>query len=376
MDSKREDPAVIELSSGVVARYSTIGIFVLAAFYTLYFAAEFLIPVVSAFVLNMVFAPIPRGLRRMGIPYSLSAGLVVISLVAILLGAFYGLSTQVTAWIDRTPEILRELPDRIQALRQPIDDVVKVGEDIQGAAEAGAGQKMPQEVVIKKGSPTAELIASVRSVGFQFILALFLLFFLLASGDMFTEKAIKVMPRLRDKRRALLISRHVTQEVSNYLFTITIINTALGVVIGLVMSVLGMPNPLLIGVMAALLNFVPYFGAIIGALIVGAVGLVTFDSLGQALVVPVLYVLLNSIEGYLVTPSVLSRRLTLSAPVIFLAIGLWGFLWGITGALLAVPILIITKVVCDQVGALNNFGEFLSGKRPREPDSVENFGAA
>lgn len=124
----------------------------------------------------------------------------------------------------------------------------------------------------------------------------------------------------------------------------------------------GMPSPVVWGVMATILNFVPYFGAIVGGIIVGMVALITFPTVEYAVSIPLIYLALTSLEGQFVTPSILGRRLTLNPLVIFVTVVLWGWLWGVPGALLAVPILVTFKVICDNVDSLRPIGEFLSGR--------------
>ena len=186
-----------------------------------------------------------------------------------------------------------------------------------------------------------------------------LLYFLLASGDLFLRKLVRVLPRLSDKKRAIEIARQTEGHISTYLSTVTLINIALGLIVGVAMHLVGMPNAILWGVMAGLLNFIPYLGALATAGILAIVSVLTFDSLGRALVAPLLYLAINTVEGYLVTPMLLGRRLTLNPVVIFLGIILWGWLWGIPGALLAVPILATFKIFCDQIEPLAPIGEFL-----------------
>jgi predicted PurR-regulated permease PerM len=201
---------------------------------------------------------------------------------------------------------------------------------------------------------------------------LILLLFLLASGDMFYEKLVKSLPTLTDKKRGVRIARTVQREVSRYLLTISLINTGLGAVIAAGMLAIGMPNPVLWGVLAALLNFIPYLGSLLGIVLVGLVALVSFDAIWPALLAPLIYLACTAVEAQLVTPLVIGRRLEMNPVVIFLAIAFWGWLWGIVGALIAVPLLVILKVFADHVESLSAAGEFLSARDvPQVPDDEE-----
>jgi predicted PurR-regulated permease PerM len=179
------------------------------------------------------------------------------------------------------------------------------------------------------------------------------------------------MPTLTDKKTALRIVHAIEGEVSRYLLTITAINCCLGLLVGASMGLLGMPQPALWGIAAGLLNFIPYIGAAAGILAVAAVAIVTFPTLAAAAMPPLAYLILNVIENNLVTPLVLGRRLELNAVVILVALAFWGWMWGIVGTFVAVPLLVVTKVFCDHFPALHNFGEFLSGQ-PSQADASED----
>jgi len=155
--------------------------------------------------------------------------------------------------------------------------------------------------------------------------------------------------------------REMEDDVSFYLLTISLINAGLGIAIGTAMYLLGMPNAVLWGVMAALFNFVPYLGALVGAGVVGLVALLTVEQPLAALLPPLVYLTLTSIEGYLVTPAMLARRLTLNPIAVFLSLILWTWVWGIGGALLAVPLLATFKICCDHIEPLKPIGTMLEG---------------
>jgi predicted PurR-regulated permease PerM len=168
-----------------------------------------------------------------------------------------------------------------------------------------------------------------------------------------------VLPRLSDKKKAVQIARETQAQVSTYLLTTTLVNVAFGVIVGFAMYLLGMPNPVLWGVLAGVTNFVPYLGAVACTVILGAVALVHYDSVGQALVVPAVFQILNILEGNVITPMLIGRQLSLSPVVIFTAVLFWGWIWGIPGALLAIPITAVIKIACDHIEGLSALGEFL-----------------
>jgi predicted PurR-regulated permease PerM len=194
---------------------------------------------------------------------------------------------------------------------------------------------------------------------FELMVVVILLYFLLASGDLFLRKLIHVLPRFQDKRKAVQIAREVEDNISTYLITVALINACLGTTGGIAFWLLGMPDPWLWGALGALLNFIPYLGALSVISLTGLVAAATFPSLGHALLVPASYLGLSIIEGNFINPWIVGRRLTLNPVVIFLGLTFWGWLWGIPGALLAVPMLAMFKIFCDHIEPLAPIGEFL-----------------
>lgn len=176
---------------------------------------------------------------------------------------------------------------------------------------------------------------------------------------MFLRKLIRVLPRLGDKKRAVEIARQIENDISAYLVTVTMINGCLGVATWGAMALLGVPNPLLWGVLAWATNYIPYLGAMVMYAVLTMVGFLSFDTVTQALMVPGAFGVLNILESYLLTPLVLGRRLTLNPVVIFLGLTFWGWIWGVTGAILAVPIMVVFKIFCDHSEPLASVGEFL-----------------
>jgi predicted PurR-regulated permease PerM len=187
-----------------------------------------------------------------------------------------------------------------------------------------------------------------------------LLYFLLAYVGVFLAKLIKLMPTLSDKKRAVTIAYQIQAQISRYLFTITMINVGLGITVGTTVGFLGLPNPILWGVLVAVLNFVPYLGALTGicCMLLGA--LLSFDSLGFALIFPATYLAFAILEGNFITPFVMGRSLTLNPVLVLLSLTFWGWIWGIIGVILAVPILAAFKIFCTHVEPMEPLAEFMS----------------
>lgn len=360
------EPAVTAGFSDGQARLLTIavtGMMLILTAGTLYFARDFFLPIVLAILFGLVLRPIVRWLARRGVPAPLSAVVLVVCLVAALGAGIFYLSSPIAGWIDNAPRIGLELKLKLAELRESVEAVQRASEEVE-AATSGSSDPAVQQVVVKEPGLLSRMATGIPDAVAEGLLCVVLLLFLLASGDMFLEKLIRVMPRMRDKVHALRIARNVEAEISHYLATVTAINVGLGVAVGAGMAVIGMPSPWLWGLAAAMLNFLPYIGSIVGIVMVSAVALVSYDTLGQAAAAPAIYLTLTTLEGQFITPLILGRRLSLNPIAIFVALAFWAFLWGLVGAFMAVPLLIILKVIADHSPSLAALAEFLSGRRP------------
>ena len=229
-----------------------------------------------------------------------------------------------------------------------------------------------QRVVVAQPGILSQAAGNLLSAGTTAAITFVLSLFLLASGTMFYEKIIQSFARLSEKKRALRVVYDVEREISRYLLTVAVINAGLGAVIGLGLWALGMPNPAVWGVAAAALNFLPYIGALTTILLVACISLISFDTLTYAMLAPLFVILCNIVEGQLVTPLVVGRRLEINAVAIFIAVAFWSWLWGFVGALIAVPLLVIIKVFCDHFDAWRHVGNFLSAQQMPETAEAES----
>lgn len=334
-----------------------IGLFLIASFYTLYFARALILPFVLALLLNFLLRPVVRLLKKIHIPEFAGAALVLI----VLLGsAGYGvmrLSGPAAEWINKAPESLHQIESKVGFLRKPLEGVNNAVEELKSIARMGAEKK--PEVEIKPPGITDAVLTGTREVIAKSSVMFILLYFLLASGDLFLRKLIKLFPTLRKKKEIVRITREVEHHASRYLYTVALINILMGVSIGVGMSLIGLPNPVLWGAMAGFLVFLPYIGPLIGISIVTIVAFLTFPNLGRVLLAPGIYIALEIIQGQIVTPMVLGLRFTLNPVAIFIWLIFWAWMWGIIGAMLAFPMLTIFKILCDHIRSLAPIGEFL-----------------
>lgn len=337
----------------------------IALFVTAYFAKDLILPIVLGFLLALTLSPLERSLHRAGMPHVVAGFLLVSATGLVIFAIIAGSAGTVALWSDELPRMGAEIQAKLRGMTAAVEDVRAVTEGVEKMSTENGG---PEEVVVKQPTLLDNAFETVSTVGATIAVALVLALFLLSSGPLFYLKIIQAFPTLAGKKRALTTVYDVEKRVSRYLLTITVINACLGLCIGVYLMLLGMPRGYVWGIAAFLLNFLPYLGGVIGSVIVGAIAIVQFDSLGYALLAPLGYQLLTGIEGQLITPYLVGRRLAMNTVAVFLTVVFWGWLWGLAGALVAVPFLVVFKVICENFEPLHTIGNFLSGERPVEED--------
>jgi predicted PurR-regulated permease PerM len=339
------------------------GLFVLALLAGLYAAQEIILPVVLAFMLNLLLEPVLHMLeRRLRVPRMLGALLLIGLVFCTIVGFGTAMSGPAGSWAAKLPEGVPRLQEHLSFLRAPIAAVRQFMQQAQGYV---GGDARP-----RAGAPPAPAIGSdfwlalfsgTRAFAGGFLETVLVLFFLLLSGDTFLRRLVEILPSFSDKRQAVEISEHIKRDISAYLITITIMNAAVGVATALAMWLCGLGDPMLWGVVAFLLNYVPILGPTIGIVTFTLAGLLTASTLWWALLPAALYLLIHLVEGETITPILLARRFTLNRVLVILALIFWYWMWGVPGAILAVPMLAITKIICDRIRMLAAFGHFLEG---------------
>lgn len=333
-----------------------VGLFILAVLYTLHFAQAFILPIVLAILLDFLLSPVVRALRRIGLPEPLGAALLVIALLAVLGYGVYRLAGPAAAWVARAPESIATVQQRLRTSGGAMEQVTRAAEKVEQATDLDGSTP---EVQIKGPSLSRQLFGGTAAFASAATVVIFLSYFLLAVGDLFLQKMVTVLPQFKDKKTAVRIARETEAQISIYLFTATLINVGVGVAVGVGLALLGMPNPVLWGVVAGVLNFVPYLGATAMTVILGLAALLAFEDTSRALLVPAVPIVVNMIEGNFLTPMIQGKRMQMNTVALFIGLVFWWYLWGIPGAILAVPMMSAMKIMCDHIESLAPIGEFL-----------------
>ncbi|ALA17283.1 hypothetical protein AL346_07505 [Chelatococcus sp. CO-6] len=337
-------PVDEELFWKTITRLAVIGIFVMTFGAVLMATRAVTAPVCAAIIVGSIVGPLVEHMARRGVPPFLSS----IGLVSIFIAALYLLaltfSDQVNTWIERAPEIGGILEERFQAMRESVGFLRRIE---RGLSDVGRGGAI--DVQVSETSLLETALAAATPAVAQFLLfAGTLIFFLAGRAQMKRKLVVGFMTR-EARLMALQIVSEIERALGRYLGTVTMINAGLGIATGIAMWLIGLPSPALWGLLAFVLNFVPYIGAVLTTLTIFAVGLVSFETLGMAVLPPVVFLALTTLEGQFITPSVVGRRLTLNPFIVFLAVAFWTWIWGPIGAFLAVPILIVTVVLLEHV---------------------------
>jgi predicted PurR-regulated permease PerM len=335
------------------------GLLILALFYTIYFMRSLLLPLVLALLLSYLLRPIVRAAARLHVSPPFSAAIILLSFVGLIACAVSFLAAPAAAWLEKAPYSLQQFQSKLIPLRGPIQNVAKASGEIEKITTPAEAQ--PKLAVEVKRHPIADALF-VRTPEFivSTVMLIILLYFLLAYDGVFLTKLIKLLPTLADKKRAVSIASEIETHVSRYLFTVTLINLGLGTAVGTAAGLLGLRNPVMWGAMVAILNFVPYLGALTGIICMTLGAVLSFDSFGYALIFPAVYLLFAILEGNFITPLVMGRSLTLNPVMVLLSLSFWGWMWGIAGIILAVPILAAFKIFCAHLKPTEPIAEFLS----------------
>jgi predicted PurR-regulated permease PerM len=334
-------------------------LFVLALLATAYVVSEIVLPLAFAIVLKLLLQPALRVLEGLHLPRILGALLLILALIGMIAGLGTAISGPARTWTAKLPEGIPRLEERLSLVRLPINTLQLFLQQVENIGGTGAS---PNGAISERGATLLmKLFTGTQNFASGFFTTLLFLFFLLVSGDIFLHRLVEILPRFSSKRQVVEISQQIESDVSAYLATITVMNAAVGIATALAMWLTGVGDPVLWGTVAFLLNYVPILGPAFGVLIFLLAGLLTHETLWQALLPAGLYFGFHLIEGETVTPMLLARRFTLNPVLVIISLVFWFWMWGVPGGILSMPMLAITKIICDRVQALAAFGHFLEG---------------
>jgi predicted PurR-regulated permease PerM len=328
------------LSAG---RGATIGIFLLLSGVFLYVARPILLPISAAAIIALTLAPLVRRAKRHGVPPWITA-LAIAALLLVALGvAATVMAGPVSEWIGRAPEIGATIKQRLSVLEPPLAAL----RELEGTLFANNNNT----VMVNSSSPNMVLpvVAFLTPAAGELLLFFGALMFFLVGQATLRANLVMLVSGRDAKLRFLKILNDVEHNLASYLTVVTIINAMLGTIVAAGAWLFGLPDPAIFGVLAAILNYVPYVGPAVMVIALFCVGLITFPSLGHALLAPLAFVVLTAMEGHFITPAIVGRRLTLNPLLILLALAFWTWMWGPIGALLAAPLSIIGLVAFNHL---------------------------
>jgi predicted PurR-regulated permease PerM len=341
-----------------------LGLFLIAVVSILYLARSVFIPLLFALMLSFLLSPIVTRLSKsLRLPRAVSAAAVVLAL-----GGAVGFGASVLAdpavdWIRRSPTVLQTLERKLRPLRRPVQDVSDLAAKVERITQVGDANS--REVTLEKPGVFGTALDAVWQFLAGTLVMLIALYFTLLSGDTLLGRVIGWLPHLNDKRRAAEVIVAIQRGMSRYLGTVVLINTVLGLIVSVSFYLLGLPNAFLWGALAAVAHFVPYLGSLVGVVTVGAVSIVSFKDLSSALWPPLVYLILASLEGNIVSPLVLGRTFRLDALVVFIWLLFCAWLWGVGGAVMAVPLLVLIRLICEKSPALLPIATLIAREDPR-----------
>lgn len=340
------------------------GIFFLILFYALYFAREIAVPFVFALLLNFLLEPAVKFLEKIYIPVQIGAALVIFLFFLMIGYGSYSLTQPAANWINKGPETIekadQKLTQLIQFAAKPINAISSISNEVASLGERTQLGKSKNTIPVKEN----QFVSTLFKLTGQFLgevgVTIVLLYFFLISDDFLLRKIVNWTSTLEKKKEVIVIARTVQDHVWNYLFARTAINLGVGIIVSISMYLLGMPNSILWGALTGILLFIPYIGALASIIIIALVALFSFDSVAYAFFVTFIFLAIVSLEGSIITPFVIGRAVTLNPIIVFLSLMFWGWLWGIAGAFIAIPLMATIKIISETLYESSLIKELLS----------------
>jgi predicted PurR-regulated permease PerM len=325
----------------------------------LYLTRTIVLPIVLAILLKLLLQSGVRRLERIHVPRAIAALVMITILFVTLVTMGTALSGPAHDWAAKLPEGLPRLRERLSYISGSVESVQHFLQHAESYISVTTSQAAPSAPI---SSGLSELLfAGTASFASGLFMTVIVLFFLLISGDLFLRRLVEVLPRFRDKRAAVMITQQIESNITAYLKTITIMNAAVGVATGLVTWAIGLDNPALWGVLAFFLNYIPVIGPIICLVILVLAGMLRIETLWISFMPAAGFLAIHLIEGQFVTPMLVARRFTLNPVLVVVSLIFWYWMWGVPGAVLAVPVLAMTKIICDGIPPWAAIGHLIEG---------------
>lgn len=361
---------IVERNPQLVAAVSLailVGLAVCLAFWA---AKDYLLPIAVALVLSVLLGPICKLIERVWIPRPLAAFLALATAGVVVWLAFSAIAQPASRWIDDAPQLIKRASRHIVELQAPLKPLTDISNQVEGL-NLGQPAKTPVRTVVVQEPGLAEFVmasaqTALAQTGLVFILSLFLL----TTRDDFRLKFLAFQPTLSRRVRAARVFRDISHRVTGYIMTFATINMFVGIATGLACWQLGLPEPLMWGGLAMLCNFIPFLGPVIMMGLIGLASLATFDTLLQASFPLLAFIAISFIEANLVTPTIVGRRMTLNPLAIILFVSFWIWLWGPVGGIIALPLLIMFKVICDHSPPLQGIGILIGAPLERNEKPI------
>ncbi|QDV54210.1 AI-2E family transporter [Rosistilla oblonga] len=369
MNEQSTDPADSELLASRNGLLSVRVCAIMLILYALYYARSLAIPVVTAVVLYLTLRPIIRHARRIGIPSAVSAAGIIVGIALTLGLGTYLVIEPAKATIAEAPQHLGVVKEKLSFITDRLKEVDKATEELAEAEEESTGgsqEEQPVPVEIKQPTWTSgwSYLSGTGNLVSFLTICIAMLYFLLANGDSLLRSIMHSLPDFTARRKLVEVIQKVQEGLGSYLAKISTINACLGLSVGIAMWGLGMPSPVLWGAMAFAFNFIPILGAIAGGAIVFVVALVSFEATYYAFLVAATFLTLTSLEGQFITPAILGRSMSMSPVLVFLSIVVWGWMWGVMGVFLSVPMLIAARMACEGYEGLGPLAMILGAEVP------------
>lgn len=324
---------------------------------TLIFASDLFIPLVLATFIALGLNPVVQALRRWHVPRPLGSALLMLALGAVTAGGVIELSGPANEWIEQAPALIHKIGRKADQITQPLQKITDVTS--QSLASSGMAKQSAAKAMVPAGFSFSAVVHTAPRILIEVLTVALLVFFFLSYGRNVSAHLMSAMPTFRYRRLTLRLIQRIQHQFSRYLLTVTLINICLGLLTAGILWLLDVPDPLLWGSLVTVLNYMPYVGAFITTLLFLGVGFLQFDDLLQSVLPAACFVGLSIMEGNVVTPMVLGARMRISPLAILVWLLIWGWMWGIPGALLAVPMLTCLKVITEQLPGWKWFAQMI-----------------